>query len=42
MTEDYGRTHVPVGTVSKEWIHEVETHQKKKLVTTPTNKFVGI
>jgi hypothetical protein len=32
MTEDYGRTHVPVGTVSKEWIHDVETYQKKKLI----------
>ena len=32
MTEDCGRTKVPVGTVSKEWIQSVEAHQNKKLI----------
>jgi hypothetical protein len=32
MTEDCGRTKAPVGTISKEWINQVEAHQNKKLV----------
>ncbi len=32
MTTDYGNTKAPVGTVSKEWISQVEKHQNKKLV----------
>ncbi len=36
MTEDCGRTKVPVGTVSKEWIRYVETHQNKKFISIGT------